>query len=156
MNTDHLSLPEPTPSRKRQPSAAVRRFGYLISIALNAAFLFIVNNVLEWDLTPWLTDDFEEALPLIRTVLIATIVVTAIYMFFDARWFKSLTQIGLAGISLAATLRLYRVFPFDFSAYEFPWNTVARSVLIIALVGIAISIFAETIKFVRGIIRGLT
>jgi hypothetical protein len=133
----------------------VRRFGYLIAIALNAAFLVLVNNLLEWDLSPWLTDDFELALPLISAALIATIVVTAIYMFFDARWFKSLTQIGLAGISLAATLRLYRVFPFDFSAYEFPWNTVARSVLIIALVGTVISIVTETVKFIRAIVRDL-
>ncbi|NNC40988.1 MAG: hypothetical protein HKN95_09885 [Acidimicrobiia bacterium] len=155
MSTNHLSLPEPPPARKRKPSAAVRRFGYLIAIALNAAFLVLVNNLLEWDLSPWLTDDFELALPLISAALIATIVVTAIYMFFDARWFKSLTQIGLAGISLAATLRLYRVFPFDFSAYEFPWNTVARSVLIIALVGTVISIVTETVKFVRAIVRDL-
>jgi hypothetical protein len=133
----------------------VRRFGYLIAIALNAAILVLVNNLLEWDLSPWLTDDFELALPLISAALIATIVVRAIYMFFDARWFKSLTQIGLAGISLAATLRLYRVFPFDFSAYEFPWNTVARSVLIIALVGTVIGIVAETVKFVRAIVRDL-
>lgn len=152
MNTDHLTLPDPQPARKG-PSAAARRFGYLIAIAVNAALLYAVNNVLSWDVAPFLTDDLELAIPLINLSLIVTMVVNLTYVFFDSRWFKSITQIGLAGVSLAATVRLYRVFPFDFSAYDFGWDTLARAVLIIAMVGIVISIVAEAVKLLGAGLR---
>ena len=80
-------------------------------------------------------------------------VVNLSYVFFDDRWFKSITQIGLASASLAATVRLYQVFPFDFSAYDFGWDTLARTVLIIAIVGIVISIFAEAVKLLAAGLR---
>jgi hypothetical protein len=80
-------------------------------------------------------------------------VVNLSYVFFDSRWFKSITQIGLAGVSLAATVRLYRVFPFDFSAYDFGWDTLARAVLIIAMVGIVISIVVEVVKLLGAGLR---
>ncbi|MDH5371489.1 MAG: hypothetical protein OEX97_00950 [Acidimicrobiia bacterium] len=145
MNTDHLALPES--SRKRiEPSGAARRFGFVIAAAINGALLFAVNNVLTWDVLPFLTEEFEDVVPLITLSLAAAIVANLIYVVFDPKWFKSLTQIGLAGISMAATVRLYRVFPFDFSAYDFGWEPIARGILIIAIVGIAISVVAEAVK----------
>ena len=54
--------------------------------------------------------------------------------------------LGLAGAFIAATVRIYQVFPFDFSAYEFPWETLTRAILIIAIVGAAISIIVETVR----------
>ncbi|HSR43928.1 MAG TPA: hypothetical protein VLT15_01695 [Acidimicrobiia bacterium] len=152
MNTDHLTLPDPQPTGRR-PTAVARRFGYLIAIAVNAVLLYAVNNLLGWDVVPFLTDDLELAIPLINLSLIVTMVVNLSYVFFDDRWFKSITQIGLASASLAATVRLYQVFPFDFSAYDFGWDTLARTVLIIAIVGIVISIFAEAVKLLAAGLR---
>jgi hypothetical protein len=150
MSTEHLTKRRP---RKVEPSRTGRRIGYVIAAAINVALLYFVNNLLNWDLSPFLTDDFERVIPLINVSLVATIVVNVIYLFFDRRWFKSLTQIGLAGIAMAATVRLYRVFPFDFSAYDFAWATLARAVLIIAMVGMAIAIVAETVKLIVRLAR---
>jgi hypothetical protein len=135
----------PTSTKPGTPRTG-RRFGYLLAAALNGGFLYMVNNVLDWDVAPFLTNSFEEATPTIRLVLWATIIVNLAYLFFDPKWFKSLTQIGLAGISIAATVRLYQVFPFDFSEYDFPWETLTRTILIIAIVGVGISIIVETVK----------
>ena len=140
-----LEVTAPTSTKPGTPRTG-RRFGYLLAAALNGAFLYVVNNVLDWDVAPFLTDSFEEATPIIRLALWATIFVNLAYLFFDPKWFKSVTQIGLAGISIAATVRIYQVFPFDFSAYEFPWETLTRTILIIAIVGAAISIIVEVVR----------
>ena len=137
---------EASPGTK--PSPTGRRFGYAAAAVVNAALLFVVNNLLEWDLLPFLTNDFDRVVPIIRVSLVATIVVNLIYLFFDPDWFKSLSQIGLLGISMAATERMYRIFPFDFSAYEFDWATVTRVLLILGMVGIVVAIVVEAAKLV--------
>lgn len=142
-----------TPPTGPQQSTAGRRFGYVIAAGINAALLYAVNNVLSWDQLRFLTDGFEEVIPIISVSLTATLIMNLIYVFYDPRWFKSLSQIGLAGISIAATVRLYQVFPFDFSKYDFSWETLTRVVLIVAIVGMAITIVAETFRLVGAIVH---
>ena len=132
----------PAPTRPG-PSPGTRRFGYLVAVLVNVALLVVVNNLLAWDILPFLTSGFDRVVPIINVSLGATILVNLIYLPYDPRWFKSLTQIGLLGISMAATVRMYQVFPFDFSAYEFEWETVAKWLLILAMVGVAIGIVVE-------------
>lgn len=129
-------------------SSPGRRFGYGVAIVVNAALLYVANNLLAWDWLPFLTDDFERVIPIINVSLAASMVVNLMYMVADPRWFKSLTQIGLLGISLAVTIRMYRVFPFDFSAYGFDWETTARVLMILAIVGIGIGLIAEFVKLI--------
>ena len=125
-----------------------QRFGYGVAILVNAALIYVVNNLLAWDWLPFLTDDFERVIPIINVSLVASIVVNLTYMVADPRWFKSLTQIGLLGISLVVTIRMYQVFPFDFSAYEFDWDTTARALMILAMVGIGIGLISEFVKLI--------
>ena len=127
---------------------ATRRFGYGAAIAVNVVMLWIVNKLLEWGWPSWLTDEFDQVLPIINVSIVATIIVNLAYIAYDTAWFKSLLQIGLLAISLVVTIRLYQEFPFDFSAYEFNWEAVARVVLIIAMVGICVGIVAEVVKLV--------
>ena len=122
----------------------------MVAIAVNVALLNAANNLLAWDIFPFLTNDFERVLPILNVSLGAAIVVNLIYLDFDARWFKSLTQMGLLTISLVVTVRLYQVFPFDFSAYEFGWKSVAQWALILAMVGVGIGVVAELVKLAKG------
>jgi hypothetical protein len=79
--------------------------------------------------------------------------VNLIYVAYDAPWFKSLTQIFLAAIAMAVTVRTYQVFPFDFSAYDFNWTAVTRVVLVLVMVGIVIAIIVESVKLVGAMVR---
>ena len=142
-----------SPPAKKRASRSTRRFGYLVAVAVNLVLLYVVNNLLAWDVLPWLTDDFEQVLPILNLSLLATMVINVVYVWFDPRWFKSLTQIGLSVISLIAAVRLFRVFPFDFSPYEFGWATLTRFVLIIVMIGITIGVIAESVKFITGVVR---
>lgn len=99
---------------------------------------------------PFLTDDFNRVLPIIKVSLVATAVVNLVYMVYDPGWFKSLSQIGLLSISLARAAVMYWVFPFDSSALAFDWATLTRVVLILAMVGITVGIMVLVVKPVRG------
>ncbi len=136
------------------PSAPARKFGYLVAVAVNAVLLWVVHNLLDWEWTRFITEEWDQVLPILTTSLIAAIVVNTLYIVFDPKWFKSLTQIVLSGISLAVTVRMLRVFPFDFTEYDFPWETFVRVGLIVGIVGISIAIVVETVKLIGAIARG--
>ena len=126
-----------------------RRFGYAVAIAGNVALLVIVNNILDWGWLPWLTADFREVLPVMNVSLGASIAVNAVYLLYDARGFKAGAELGLLIISLIVTIRIWRVFPFDFSAYDFGWGTLARWLLGLALFGIAVAMLVQVIQLGR-------
>ena len=131
--------------------SATRRVGYAIAIAVNAAVLWFVHQLLDWGWPPWLTADFEQVLPAISRSLIASILANAAYLLYDKDWFKALTQIVVLVISLQATIAILRVFPFDFSAYQFDFDVVARVILVVAIIGIFIAIISEVVKLVRAV-----
>jgi hypothetical protein len=49
-------------------------------------------------------------------------------------------------IGLVVTVRIFRVFPFDFSEYDFPWAGTTRAILILAMVGVCIGMIVEAVK----------
>ena len=123
-----------------------RRVGYAIAIAVNIGLLVVVLNLVSWGWFPWLTEEFDEVVPYLVASIAATMLVNAAYFVFDPPWFKSLTELGTLVLSMIATVRLLGVFPFDFSAYEFPWGTLARSILGLAIFGIAVAMIAQLAK----------
>jgi hypothetical protein len=127
---------------------AARRFGYVLSIAINVAMLFIVQNLLEWGWPAFLTDEFAEVVPWISFSLIASIIANIIYQIDDSQNVKSVGQIAVNLISVWVTYVVLTVFPFDFSGYQFDWEIVARVVLILAIVGAGIGALVEAIKLV--------
>lgn len=139
---------------RARASAGARRTGYVLTIVVNAIVLYIVNNILGWDLLPFLTGDFASVLPLLQLSLLATIAVNVVYLSYDEPTFRSVMQLGLSGISLAVLLRLYDVFPFDFSGYDPVWGTVARVALILAIGGTGVGIVVELGRLVGALARG--
>ncbi len=144
------------PSSRTPTSTTSKRVGYLVAAVVNAVLLVVVNNLLAWGFPPFLTQDFEEVLPLISLSLGVALVSNVLFLVYDAGWFKSICQITQSAVSFAATLQLYRVFPFDFSPYEFDWALVVQVLLILGLVGIAISVVVELVKLVGAAARQST
>lgn len=136
-----------------QMPVATRRAGYVVAVFVNAVLLWVIDNLEEWDVVPWLTDDVSRVVPIINVSLVASLVVNLIYLGYDTAWFTSLTQIVLLSISMAVMIRMYAVFPFDFSAYDFNWETVARVVMILAMVGIGIGVIVEASKSLGRLLR---
>lgn len=126
------------------------RSGYVAAIIVNVALIYLLNNLLEWNLLPFLTNDFVTVRGLIRLSLIVAIVFNAVFLAFDPPWFRSIGRIVIAGFSLAVSVLMYRTFPFDFTPYGFDWSIIVRVLIVIAIGGSAIAIVAEFVKLVRG------
>ena len=139
---------------RTDPSPAARRLGYALAALINGVLIVIVRNIGEWDWLPFLTEEFEDVVPIITLSLAASAVGNLAFIVYDRPWFKAATQMAAAVVSLVATVRVFQVFPFDFSVYDFDWDTVARGILIVAIVGTAISVVVELTKLVRHVFRG--
>lgn len=126
----------------------VRRFGYLLVIVVSAGLLFAVNNVLEWGKVPFLTDDLEQLLPIINTALVVSIVVNGAWVLYDGAWFRSVGRIILNALSIAVLALTYHVFPFNFAAYSFDWETLVRILIIAIIVTLVIVTLVEIGKLV--------
>jgi len=134
-------------------SSTSRRFGYAVAVAVNAAILVVVNNILEWGWFPWLTDDFELVLPLVNLSLVATILANIAYMAYDAAWFKSICEIGQLSISIAVAIRTFRVFPFDFAAYTWDWEATTRLTIVVAIVAMFIAIIVHVVRLIMELVH---
>jgi hypothetical protein len=127
-----------------------RRVGYAIAVLVNLVMLVIVQNILDWGWLPFLTGDFAQVVPWVSLGLVASIVANAVYQFNDTLIVKSTGQIGVNLISVIVTYQIWRVFPFDFSAYEFNWEGLVQIVLVLAIVGAGIGVLAEATKLAAG------
>lgn len=131
------------------PGGVARRVGYAVALAVNIALLVIVNNVLDWGWFSWLTADLGRVLPFINASLGASIAANAVYLFYDRPVFKSLAELGLLVISLISTIRVWQVFPFDFSAYDFSWGTLVRWLLGLGIFGICAAMLVQLAQLAR-------
>lgn len=125
---------------------ARRRFGYVMTVLINLVMLIVVHRVLDWGWPSFLTDRFDLVVPWISFSLIVTIAANLAYQFNDAPTVKSTGQILVNLTSFFVTYRIYQVFPFDFSATSFNWETVLRVLLILAMVGAGIGVLTEAGK----------
>jgi hypothetical protein len=123
-----------------------RRFGYLVAIVANAVMLYLAHHLLTWGWPRFLTDDFEELLPVVTVSFVAGMVANAAFVCFDAAWFKSLANIVTSAIAFVVALRTFQVFPFDFSGYDHDWSWLVRLVLVVGMAGAAISVVVESVR----------
>ena len=135
----------------RRPSRRSRRFGYGVAIVVEVGLLILVNNLVEWDVAPFITVEFNELLPYINVSLVATVFANAVYFAFDPRWFRSFTQAILNAISLVVVVQTYRIFPFNFSGSSFNWTSPARTILVVLMVLITIGIIGEIAKMIQAL-----
>lgn len=136
----------PHPGQTEVVPAGVRRFGYLIAVGLSLGILFVVNNLPTGDEIPFLTSDFERLLPVINALLVSSIAVYGVWILYDAAWFRSVGRIILNLLAIAVLGLTYLVFPFDFSAYDFDWETLIRVLIVGALVAFSIATIVEIVR----------
>ncbi len=141
-------------SRARPRSTAARRSGYVGTILVNVALLFLINRWPGWAVLPFLTPDMWLVLPWINASLIAAAVVGAVCLLADPAWLRSLGSAVTGVFGLAATVRMWQVFPFDFGSSSFDWALLVRILLVLGIVGGAIGIVVALVGVVRGLTGG--
>lgn len=127
-----------------------KKFGYVVSMLVNAALIYVFNNLLTWNI-PYLLPTFEGCLWAIRLSLSATIFINFIYIFFDENWFHHLMQAILNVFSWISIYFLYTIFPFTFPADL--WTQITKIAFLFLLVVIPIGTLVELIQFFRKLNR---
>jgi len=125
--------------------SGIRRFGYLISIAINFFMMYAANNLTSWN-TPYLTDRFSECLWAINLSLSAVIFAHFIFMVFDPKWFRSFMKSLTNVFSFISVYVFRQVFPLDLS------DSMIRTAnlgLVILLLLLLLSIFVELINSIK-------
>ena len=143
--TTYATKSAPKEKRLARP---LRLLGYGISIAINLVLVWVVSNLLAWDILPFLTDDFESIQPLILFSLWVSIALTVGYCFYDPAWFKLAGDTLGAGIAFVVIYNTYQVFPFEFSSGF--WTGATRTVLILIGIATAIATLANVVRIFTG------
>jgi len=125
-----------------------RRAGYLVAAAVNAVLLYLINGRPGWDVLPFLTDDMTKVLPLINLSLVAGIAVNLVQAIHDPRWLVAAGGVVTTAAGLAAAVRLWQVFPFDFAPGT-AGETVVRLLLLLAVAGGVIGMIVQIVALFR-------
>lgn len=126
-----------------------QRVGYGTTILVDLLLLWIVDNLLVWDVLPFLTDEFGQVSRLIMFSLVASMVAHASLLVSERPRSGSVEQAVLAGINLWVAIQVLRVFPFDFARYGFDWAIVVRVLLALAVVGAVVDLVASLSRLAR-------
>lgn len=133
-----------TPTETRtQPPTAVRRVGYVVAIVVNAVLLWMVWQVLAWGWPSFLTEDFTQLRGVLTASFVAGIVVNVAFLFRDRGRFRGVADLVTNVLGLVVCLRTWSVFPFDFSGWATDWTWLARTILVIGIVGTSIGILVS-------------
>ncbi|MDN5798085.1 MAG: hypothetical protein L0H79_20390 [Intrasporangium sp.] len=136
--------------RQRQ-SVASRRLGYAVAVGVNSLLFYLVNVSPGWAVLPFLSPATTEILASVNAMLIAGVAANVVYAAWDPRWFKALGDVVTTSIGLAAMLRVWQVFPFDFGESSIDWTTVARVALAVGIGGSAVALLVAVVTFFRSV-----
>jgi hypothetical protein len=125
-----------------------RKSEFIAAIIANIILLYIVNNLLAWNLH-FITSSFQEVLWIINISIAANIIANFLFLIYNQGWFRSLVQIPLNIIGFIVAYSLYIVFPFSFSQMYFTY--AAEFILIILMVIFVIMTFFEVLKLIMRI-----
>jgi hypothetical protein len=130
-------------------SVAARRFGFGVAAVVNAAIWYVINIWPGWQQVQFLTEETTLVLWLVNISLIAGVVVNVVFAAYDSPWVKSLGDLITTSIGLVVLVRVWQVFPFDFSGYSTNWAVFARFVLVVAIAGSIIGVLVQFASLVR-------
>lgn len=125
------------------------QIGYGIAIGLSLVLIYIVQNLEHWNFLPFLTGEFGQVVPWITFSLIVGVLAYITYILYDSQALRWTGEIVTNIITIVVTWRIFTVFPFDFTAYEFPWSILTRIVLVAAMVGASIGVAVNVVKLIN-------
>ena len=130
----------------REPSAPAR-VGYVVAVLVNAGLLYVAENLLAWNV-PYVTEDWVAVLWAVRLSLVAGLAANAMYVAYDAAWFRHLTGIGTGALALLSMVITYAVFPFDLpSAFI---AEVVQLAMLAGMLGMSIAVLAQFVHLLTG------
>lgn len=124
----------------------------MFTILVNALLIWLVSGWRHWWDLAWLTDAFTIVQSAIVIMLALSIAASVVLVCVDPAWLQGLLEAFTAAVGLAVMLVVAMVFPFDFDAGT-PWTLVVRLAVWAAVIGMALAILVNLVRFVRGLVR---
>lgn len=143
------SKPESVEEGRMADRTTTSRSGNVGSAVINALLLWGINIWPGWQILPFLTADMTRAVDIINASLIAGIIVNVVCAVIHSRALLALGNLVVMGFGVAALLRLWEVFPFDFGTAWSGWPVVVRVFLVLGIVGSAIGALVEIVNLFR-------
>lgn len=135
-------------SIERSVRRGAKSFGYLLAAAINGVMLWIAHQLLDWEWPGFLTPEFDDVLPLITVSFVASIVANLVYAWRDAWPIKALGELVTTVIGFVVALRMWQVFPFEFTGDD--WSWLVRFVLIVAMIGTILGVITQLVNLAKG------
>jgi len=120
-------------------------------VVVGGALLVLINLVPGWAAVPFLTPEMAQVVPAVNVSLAVSILGGIVVALARAGWVRGFASAVGSVAALAATARLWDVFPFDLDGR---WPVVVRILLGVALVGCAIGLVAGVVQGIHGLARG--
>lgn len=119
--------------------------GFIGTIIVNIIILYIVNNLLSWNLI-FIASSFQEVIWIFNISICATIVANLIFLAYHPGWFRSIIRIILNILGFLVCYYLYTIFPFIFS--QPAYTIVVKILLILGLVALVIATLVEIVRLI--------
>jgi FtsH-binding integral membrane protein len=135
-----------TEVRIRPPSTTGYRVSAAFAVLGNGVLLLLVHAWPGWEALSFLTDDTTRVLPFVDALLVAGIAVGILQLARPEGASVPAGTLLTTVFSLAATVRVLQVFPFDLGS---GWQVVVRMVLWLGIVGAVVGILAAFVALLR-------
>lgn len=130
----------------RTPTATGRVLVHLLGALVNVLVLLAIHAWPGWDVLPFLTDETPRVLGVLDAALVAGIVVHLVQLVRGPGWLGPAGLVVTSAFGAAVCAWVFQVFPFDLSG---GWETLARVLLVVGVVGSSIGAVAALVSLVR-------
>jgi hypothetical protein len=136
------------PGDTHRPTVGARRFGYVVAVLSTRPCCAIAIGRAG---APFLTAEMVLVLGLVNASIVVNLAANLVYLVRDPRWLRALGDLLTTAVGLVALVRMWQVFPFDFSGDWAGWTLVARILLGLGIVGSAIGLVTACVSFAKGV-----
>jgi hypothetical protein len=129
-------------------SGSWRSAGYVGAIVANVVLLYVARSLLAWRV-PFVTAAWADALWAVELSLCVAIVGNAVLLAYDPAWLRHGAEVVQGLFGLQAAYWIWALYPFAFG----PFDELARPLMLLVLVGLAIGVVVAAIATVVELVR---
>lgn len=134
----------PPQGRNSATALAAGRRGRAAAGLLGTFIVFWLANVWPgWTALPFLDESTSQVLAIFNASLGVSMVANVVNAIVDRPVATELGEIATSTMGIAVIVRLWAVFPFDFANLGFNGEPLARTLLVLSVIGFVISIAAQ-------------
>jgi hypothetical protein len=135
--------------KKKGKSPVARRVGYAFGIFFSLLCLWVISNIDNWGWR-FITDEWSQVAGIVRTSIIVDVICYGLFMIIDFKVVFYIGKLVMDVFSFLVGVRMFQVFPFDFSGGWGWLNGVLPVVIILGLVAVGIAFVVRTAKLAAG------